>query len=124
MNDLNSKTIAVVGVSRNKAKYGFIVFKDLLDAGYDVFGVNPNADYILGKRIYNTLYELPKKPDIVVTVTPSEVTEKVVDACRDIGVNEIWMQPGSESEEAVKKAEKGGISVIHNACIMIEKGSK
>jgi len=121
MNDLNSKTIAVVGVSRNKAKYGFIVFEDLLDAGYAVFGVNPNADYILEQKIYNTLYELPEKPDIVVTVTPPEVTEKVVDACLNTGVKEIWMQPGSESEEAVKKAEKRGISVIHNACIMIER---
>lgn len=124
MNDLNSKTIAVVGVSRNKAKYGFKVFEDLSDAGYEVFGVNPNADYILGQRMYSTLYELPKKPDMVITVTPPEATEKVVDTCIDMGVMEIWMQPGSESDEAVKKAEMEGISVIHDACIMIEKESK
>ncbi|PKP60210.1 MAG: hypothetical protein CVT88_03650 [Candidatus Altiarchaeales archaeon HGW-Altiarchaeales-1] len=64
--------------------------------------------------------EIPEKPDIVVTVVPPKVTENIVDECKTLGINEIWMQPGSESEEAIKKAENFGIKVTYNACIMLE----
>ena len=58
-------------------------------------------------------------PDIVITVVPSGVTEKVVEDANELGVKEIWMQPGSESQNAIMKAKEYGIKVTHNACIMI-----
>lgn len=122
MNNLkrnNKKTIAVVGVSKDEKKFGFKVFKDMIKKGQKVYGINPKADVILGRKIYSNIQDLPEKPDLVITIVSPEVTEKIVDDCISIGIKEIWMQPGSESEKAIKKAQDNRISVIYNACIML-----
>ena len=59
-------------------------------------------------------------PDLVITVVPAQVTERIVQECKEMGVREIWMQPGSESETAVKKAKEYGIEVTYNACFMVK----
>ncbi len=120
INRKNEKIIAVVGVSRDEEKFGFKVFNDLLRKGQNVYGVNPNTKVVLGQKIYSDLRNLPKIPNLVITVVSPKVTEKIVDECISLGIKEIWMQPGSESEKAIEKAESNGISVIHDACIMIE----
>jgi len=120
LNKKNEKIIAVVGVSRDEEKFGFKVFNDLLRKGQNVYGVNPNTKVVLGQKIYSDLRNLPKIPNLVITVVSPKVTEKIVDECISLGIKEIWMQPGSESEKAIEKAESNGISVIHDACIIIE----
>ena len=77
---------AVVGVSRNPAKYGHQAYKDLKEAGYVVYAVNPNIDEVLGDRCYPSLSELPEKPDVVDTVVPPSVTEKTVEECKELGI--------------------------------------
>jgi len=120
ISNMKNKVIAVVGVSRDKNKYGFKVFRDLINKGFKVYGVNPNADFVLNRKIYKKISEIPEKVDMVITVVPSKVTEKIVDECKSLSINEIWMQPGSESEDAVKKAKDYGMKVIYNACIMLD----
>ena len=112
--------IAVVGVSRDKEKYGFKVFKTLLENDFLVFAINPNADTILDQKVYPNLFSLPEKPDLVVIVTPPNVTAKIIDSCVKIGVRKVWLQPGSESENVIREAEDNGIDVVYNACIMID----
>jgi len=119
MFELAGKKIAVVGVSRDPSKYGHKVFQDLIKKGYDVYGVNPKQEPVLGRRIYPSLSQLPEKPDIVITVVPPAVTEKIVEECASLGIGLVWMQPGSESQEAIRKAELLGIRTIHDACIML-----
>jgi len=116
------KKICVVGVSHKEDKFGYRIFADLIKAGFTVAGVNPAGGEICGKKLYRTLGELPEKPDLVITVVPHQVTERIVDQAHSLGIREIWMQPGSESELAINKADDYGISVIHHACFMREKG--
>ncbi|RLC71720.1 MAG: CoA-binding protein, partial [Chloroflexi bacterium] len=61
------------------------------------------------------------KPDVVDIVVPPALTEKVVRQVHELGLPRVWMQPGSESEEAVRFCEEHGIAVIHDACAMINK---
>jgi len=112
---------AVVGVSKNPAKYGHQVYKDLKEAGYVVYAVNPNIDAVLGDRCYHTLSELPEKPDVVDTVVPPAVTEKVVEECKELGITRVWMQPGSESELAIRFCSRNGIKVVHDVCVMVKR---
>jgi hypothetical protein len=122
MNELKKdsmKTVAIVGVSKDEKKFGFKVFKDMIKKGQKVYGINPKADFILGQKIYSKIQDIPEKPDLIITVVPPEVTEKIVDDCISVDIKEIWMQPGSESEKAIKKAKDNKISVIYNACIML-----
>jgi len=115
---------AVVGVSRNPAKYGHQVYKDLKEAGYVVYAVNPNIDEVLGDRCYHSLSELPEKPDVVDIVVPPKVTEKIVEECKELGIERVWMQPGSESVHAINFCEENDIKVVHDVCVMVKRREK
>lgn len=114
---------AVIGVSRDPAKYGHQVYKDLKEAGYGVYAVNPNIDEVLGDRCYHSLFELPQKPDVVDTVVPPKVTEKIVAECKELGIERVWMQPGSESEQAINFCIQNDIKVVHDICVMVKRRS-
>jgi len=121
---MKTKKIALIGVSHDTESYGFKMFHDLLKAGYHVYAVNPKGGEILGHRIYSNMEDIPRDItiDLVITVVPPKVTEKLVDACIAWGIGEIWMQPGSESELAIEEAEENGIKVTHNECFMVREG--
>lgn len=113
-----NNVFAVVGVSRNPEKYGHKVWKDLKKSGYKVYPVNPNTSEIESDRFYDSLRNLPEKPDVVDIVVPPEVTERIVKQCKELGIDRVWMQPGSESEEAKKFCEENNIKVLSNMCVM------
>jgi len=119
---LDKKNVfAVVGASRDHRKYGYQVYKDLKSAGYRVYPVNPNAAEILGHKCYSSLESLPVKPDVVDVVVPPKVTEHTVEVCKKLGIMKVWMQPGSESEKAIRFCEENGIDVVYGVCVMIER---
>jgi uncharacterized protein len=120
MKQLHDKLIAVVGVSSREDKIGYKIFKDLLSHGFQVKPVNPRGGEVLGQKVYKDLRDMEQVPDLVITVVVPEVTEKVVDICKSMGIRQIWMQPGSESEAAIKKARSYGIEVTSNACFMVQ----
>lgn len=121
MNPAEYGCIAVVGVSGDASKYGHKIFRDLLNSGYPVKGVNPKGGFVLGRQIYRELAEIEKRPDLVITVVPPAVTEQVVETCNKLGIKQVWMQPGSESPAAFAKAREYGIEVTA-ACFMVQKG--
>jgi predicted CoA-binding protein len=112
---------AVVGASTNPAKYGYRIFRDLRAAGYRVYGVNPGGGEIDGEALYPSLAALPEKPQVVDIVVPPQVTEQVVQECAALGLTRVWMQPGSESEAAIRYCQEHGIRVVHDACAMVRK---
>ena len=112
---------AVVGASRDPKKYGHQVYRDLRNAGYRVYCVNPNTDEILGNKCYPSLEVLPVKPDVVDIVVPPEITERLVKTCKRLGITKVWMQPGSESEAAIRFCEENGMDVVHGVCVMVER---
>ncbi len=118
--DIDISTVAIVGASRNPNKWGYKVFKILLEKYPDLkaYPVNPNADAILGVKAFPNLKSLPEKPDMVITVVPPKITEKVVVEAVDLGVKLIWMQPGSESDKAIRYAQDHGVRVLHGVCFI------
>lgn len=117
-----NKRIAVIGVSESSEKYGHKIFRDMVQAGWEVYGVNPKGGEVAGQTLYQSLSAVPQPVDIVVTVVPPAITRQVVEECHRLGVTSIWMQPGSESEEAVSRAKELGMQVTSNACIMVKSG--
>ncbi|MCA9379805.1 CoA-binding protein [Candidatus Dojkabacteria bacterium] len=114
---------AVIGVSKNPEKYGYRVFKDLLGAGWEVYPVNPKEDEILGQKVYPKLSNIDKKIDVVIFVVPPQVTLEVLNEIEKLDIKNVWLQPGSESPEAIEYCKKNEINCIHDACIMIERKS-
>ena len=111
--------VAVVGASRDREKYGYKVLMDLKNAGYEAYGINPACDDIEGVPCYPDLASLPRVPQLVITVVPPRVTEKVVEEAKGAGIDHIWMQPGSESDQAASYCEDNDIEYMRDACIMI-----
>jgi len=120
MNPKEYKLIAVVGVSDDASKYGHKIFRDLLNAGFPVKGVHPKGGFVLGQNLYRSLSEMETRPELVITVVPPAVTEQVVEECNHLGIKNVWMQPGSESEAALEKAKAYGIKTVM-ACFMVAK---
>ncbi len=112
---------AVVGASHDPAKYGHKIVRDLHNAGYIVYPVNPRGGEIGGVKVYPSLTALPEKPEVVDIVVPPAVTGEVVRQVRELGLTRVWMQPGSESEDAIGFCEENGIAVVYGACAMINK---
>ena len=63
---------------------------------------------------------MPERPDVVITVVPPKVTEKVVETCRELGIRRVWMQPGSESLDAIKSCKRNRIECMHDACFVVD----
>lgn len=116
---LLQKKIAVVGVSRKKAKFGNAIYKELKQKGYNVFPINPHINTFEGDACYPDLLSLPEKVDAVVINVPSVQTEKVVREAKKAGINKVWLQQGSQSENAVKFCEENGIEYVSNECILM-----
>jgi predicted CoA-binding protein len=116
---LSQKNIAVVGVSGSRKKFGNIIYNELKSKGYNVFPVNPNADNIDGEKCYPDLLALQNKVEAAVLVIPPSASDEVVKDAHAAGINNIWMQQGSESEEAIKYCEENNIRVISNECILM-----
>ncbi|HEX6947553.1 MAG TPA: CoA-binding protein [Acidimicrobiia bacterium] len=127
MNDLRQLledpevSFAIVGATDTPGKYGGRIYRDLKGKGYKVFAVNPRAETVDGDPAYPTLKDLPEKPTMAVLVVPAPVGMRVVDDATEIGLENIWVQPGAESEELMAKLDEKGISWIGNGpCVMVE----
>lgn len=112
---------AVVGASLDEQKYGNRIYHSLRNAGYTVYPVNPKGGEIEGAKIYPSLADLPRPPEVIDIVVPPPVTEKVVKEAHELGLNRVWMQPGAESEAAIDYCEENGMEVVHGTCIMLHK---
>jgi predicted CoA-binding protein len=112
---------AIIGASNNPEKYGYKVMQDLISGGYRVIPINPKGGEILGKRVYATIAESPEKIDVAIMIVPPEIGSKVLPQIKEVGINKVWFQPGSESEEQIAYCKENNIQYIAGACIMIKR---
>jgi len=120
---LAAPSYAVVGASDDKHKYGHKVYRNYLAHQKKAYPVNPNVKTVMGNSAFPDLTSLPEKVESVSIITPPAVTEKVIDEAVKVGIKNIWIQPGAESDSAIRKAEEAGINVIHGGpCILVVMG--
>lgn len=120
---LEGEPHAVVGASTNRDKYGNKVLRCYQQHGRPVFPVNPRADRVEDLAAYPDLASLPEPVHGVSIITPPAVTEQVVEAAAKAGIRHLWMQPGAESPEAVRRAEELGLNVIADgSCLLVALG--
>jgi len=116
---LNSKNIAVAGVSSSGKGFGVSVLKHLRDRNYDVFPININGGNLEGEKLNTSIKSISEKLDGIVTVVPPAETEKIVVEANEAGIKRIWMQQGSESKKAIEYCKENGIDLVHGECIMM-----
>ncbi|NKB50036.1 MAG: CoA-binding protein [Alphaproteobacteria bacterium] len=117
------RTVALVGASpRGERRASWRVMRFLQNQGYKVYPVNPDAvgQEIHGEKVYAALQDLPEKVDLVDIFRRSSKVAPVVDDAIAIGAPYIWMQLDVIDEDAARKAEAAGGTVIMDRCPAIE----
>jgi uncharacterized protein len=116
------KTVAVIGASADRSKYGNKAVRAFKEAGWTVYPVHPTAKEVEGIRAYPSLDALPvAEVDQVSLYVPAKVGVQVLDQVARKRVRELWVNPGSESPELLVRASELGLSVIQ-ACSILGVG--
>jgi len=115
----NQKIWAVIGVTPDHDKFGYKIFKKLKNSGKTVYGINPKYAAIEGEKCYKSLKDLPELPTVIdFVVAPAFGRAYIVDAA-ELGIKNLWFQPGSHNESILKLAEEKGCDYV-TACVLVE----
>jgi len=119
-----SKTIAIIGLSDKQDRPSYQVAQYLLSQGFNIIPVNPTITTVYGLESYPSILAIPKaiKIDIVnIFRQPTEVIPIIKEVIMSGQKPVIWMQEGVGSPEAKTFAEKNGLEVVMDMCMMQEK---
>ena len=115
--------VAILGASADRSKFGNKAVRAFLARGYTVYPVNPKGGEVEGLPVYKSLADIPAdvKLDRISVYLPPAVGLKTLPEIAKRGCGELWLNPGSESDELVEAAEKQGLHVIQ-ACSIVAIG--
>ena len=112
------KTVAVVGASSDRHKYGNKAVRAFLAQGYRVVPINPGRGLVEGLETFASVLEVPFDIDMATLYVPPAVGERLVEQFAEKRIPEVWLNPGSESEALVARAKALGITPIMACSIM------
>ena len=115
------KTVAVIGASNDRAKFGNKAVRAFRQQDYTVFPVNPKESEIEGLSAYQSIRDVPVRPQMVSVYLPPPVLLKILPEIAARGCDELWLNPGTESDEVLAEAERLGLNVIQ-ACSIVGVG--
>lgn len=117
----DSKTIAVLGASTDRSKFGNKCVRAYASKGWSVFPVNPNAETVEGHEAFAILGDIDADLDRISVYLPPSVTLKLLPEIAAKGAGEVWFNPGSVDDEVLATAEELGIHAI-DACSIVDIG--
>ena len=113
--------VAIIGASTDRKKFGNKAVRAYARSGWRVYPVNPVEEEIEGFEAFPTVRHIPGPVERVSMYLPPEKGIKVLEDIRKVQPDELWLNPGSESDELVARAERLGLNVIQ-ACSILEVG--
>jgi len=116
-------SVAVIGASSAPQKYGNKAVRAYLRQGWTVYPVNPNEKTVEGLPVYPTIGDVPGPVDRVSMYVPPSVGIMLLEAIKAKGLSELWLNPGSESDELVERATALGLDPIQ-ACSIVDIGER
>jgi uncharacterized protein len=115
------KTVAVIGASPNRRKFGNKALRAFREAGYRAIPITPRHATVEGERAYPSVLDYPEPIDLATVYVPPEIGETLLDAIAAKGIGEVWFNPGAESAALLARARALGIAPIA-ACSIIGIG--
>jgi uncharacterized protein len=115
------KTVAVIGASSNRSKFGNKALRAFKHQGYTVIPINPNESEIEGHRAYASVLEVPGAIDSATVYVPPDIGVQVMDDLATKKIAEVWLNPGADGREVVARAKALGLKTIQ-ACSIIGIG--
>jgi predicted CoA-binding protein len=114
-------TVAVVGASNDRTKFGNKALRAYRDQGYEVIPINPNEREVEGLRAYGSVLEVPGAIDMATVYVQPHVAMGLLDEFEKKGIPEVWINPGAESDAMIADARRRRTKVIF-ACSIIGIG--
>jgi len=115
------KTVAIIGASGNRQKFGNKAVRAFLQQGYTVYPVNPNEPEVEELATFKTIRDVPVRPQMISVYVPPPIVLKVLPDIAARGCDELWLNPGTESEAVLAEAKRLGLNVIQ-ACSIVAVG--
>ncbi|MDO4719790.1 MAG: CoA-binding protein [Peptostreptococcaceae bacterium] len=116
---LSKKRWAVYGISPDESKFGYKIPLRMLEHGYEIVGINKKyaGQDIGGIKVVSSLAEIEGSVDCIDVIVNPKISLQVIDEAKELGIRNLWFQPGTWDEEVLRKAEEADMSVVHEACV-------
>jgi predicted CoA-binding protein len=111
--------LAIFGVSSSGKGFGYTAFGELRKIGMKVYAINPKGGSAHGVTIYQDLKELPEKPQAAVILTKGESAITAVENCSHGGIDLVWLQMHSNTDEVRQLCKELKIKVMTGPCILL-----
>jgi predicted CoA-binding protein len=115
------KTVAVVGASSDRRKFGNKAVRAFREAGYRVIPITPRHTEVEGEPAFPSVLDYPGTIDMATVYVPPAIGEQVVESLAQKGIGEVWFNPGADSPVVLTRARALGIRPIQ-ACSIIGIG--
>ena len=116
---MSDRTVAIIGASQDRSKFGNQSVRAHAEAGYQVFPVNPKGGTIEGWTVYASIDQVPVEAlDRISLYLPPERGLAQLSAIAAKGCRELWLNPGTASPELVSQAEALGLRVVEGCSIV------
>jgi len=112
------KTVAVIGASSNRAKFGNRALRAFERQGYTVLAINPNEAEVEGHKTYASVLDVPGPIDMATVYVPGHIGVRIMDDLARKGVAEVWLNPGADEDAVLARARALGLNVIVACSIM------
>jgi predicted CoA-binding protein len=116
-------SVAIVGASSVRQKYGNRAVRAYLRQGWTVYPVNPNEADVEGLKTYRSVSEIPGRVDRVSLYVPASIGITLLPGIKEKGIAELFVNPGAESDELIAEAERLGLDTIQ-ACSIVDIGER
>ena len=113
-----SKTVAVIGASSHRYKYGNKALRAFISQGYTVLAINPNEREVEGLKTYASVLDVPGPIDMATVYVPGHIGVRVMDDIAKKKIPEVWLNPGADDDAVVARAKALGVNVIQACSIM------
>lgn len=121
----DSDAFGVIGASKDRNKYGNKVVRCYMQHQKTIYPVHPREKMIEGLSCLHSVAALPNNVNSISIITPSVITEQIVEQAIIKKIKNIWMQPGSESFKAIQACQIYNINIIAGGtCILVTLGYK
>lgn len=104
-----SKTVAVIGASSNRRKFGNKAVRAFRHKGFTVIPVNPNEAEVEGTKTVASVLDIAGPVDMVTVYVPPQVGVRVMEEIARKGVTDVWLNPGADGEQVIDRARELGI---------------
>jgi predicted CoA-binding protein len=115
------KTVAVVGASSDRRKFGNKAFRAFRAEGYTVIPINPNEPAVEGIATYPSVMAVPQTIDMATVYVPPEIGITLLEGFEQKQIPEIWINPGAESDALIAEARRRKLNIIE-ACSIVGIG--